>query len=200
MKGGNMLRLVLVAIAASFAEFNPLPYLQAGQFHPNQETGESFGDQLKGAAEREEIEARTQAIRAKIGQTDPGEHLSTNSGRFVFGQIGGYRRDQYMLDTHTGRLWLITADSTGAESLAEVQYYKYEVKRDTVIKVSSAAPFAPDTSLRYWTPKPIEAKPQAQPESTVSPIEPHNGSAAVALGILGGLAFLGVAVGLIASQ
>lgn len=29
------------------------------------------------------------------------------SGRFVFGQISDYRRDQYMLDTQTGRLWKI---------------------------------------------------------------------------------------------
>ncbi len=27
--------------------------------------------------------------------------------RYVFGQISDYRRDQYMLDTRTGRLWRI---------------------------------------------------------------------------------------------
>jgi len=31
--------------------------------------------------------------------------LSSVQGRFVFGQISEYRRDQYMLDTATGRLW-----------------------------------------------------------------------------------------------
>ena len=31
--------------------------------------------------------------------------LSSEGGRFVFGQISEFRRDQYMLDTRTGRLW-----------------------------------------------------------------------------------------------
>ena len=31
--------------------------------------------------------------------------LSSENGRFVFGQISEMRRDQYMLDTRTGRLW-----------------------------------------------------------------------------------------------
>ena len=31
--------------------------------------------------------------------------LSSPGGRFVFGQISDFRRDQYMLDTQTGRLW-----------------------------------------------------------------------------------------------
>lgn len=34
--------------------------------------------------------------------------LSTPGGRFVFGQISDFRRDQFMLDTQTGRLWAIT--------------------------------------------------------------------------------------------
>ena len=33
--------------------------------------------------------------------------LVSSSGRFVFGQISEYRRDQFMLDTQTGRLWQI---------------------------------------------------------------------------------------------
>ena len=31
--------------------------------------------------------------------------LASTSGRFVFGQISDYRRDQYLLDTASGRLW-----------------------------------------------------------------------------------------------
>ena len=31
--------------------------------------------------------------------------LASSTGRFVFGQISEFRRDQYMLDTQTGRLW-----------------------------------------------------------------------------------------------
>jgi len=33
--------------------------------------------------------------------------LSSENGRFVFGQISDFRSDQYMLDTKTGRLWTI---------------------------------------------------------------------------------------------
>ena len=33
--------------------------------------------------------------------------LSSANGRFVFGQISEYRRDQYLLDTQTGRLWKV---------------------------------------------------------------------------------------------
>jgi hypothetical protein len=32
--------------------------------------------------------------------------LSSPGGRFVFGQISEFRRDQFMLDTQTGRLWV----------------------------------------------------------------------------------------------
>ena len=31
--------------------------------------------------------------------------LSSSGGRFAFGQISDFRRDQYMIDTLTGRLW-----------------------------------------------------------------------------------------------
>jgi hypothetical protein len=33
--------------------------------------------------------------------------LSSQNGRFVFGQISGSSKDQFMLDTVTGRLWRI---------------------------------------------------------------------------------------------
>ena len=33
--------------------------------------------------------------------------LSSAGGRFVFGQISDFRRDQYLLDTQTGRLWKV---------------------------------------------------------------------------------------------
>lgn len=35
--------------------------------------------------------------------------LKSENGRFVFGQISDWRRDQYMLDTQTGRLWKIVS-------------------------------------------------------------------------------------------
>jgi hypothetical protein len=33
--------------------------------------------------------------------------LSSSNGRYVFGQISEFRKDQFMLDTQTGRLWQI---------------------------------------------------------------------------------------------
>jgi hypothetical protein len=35
----------------------------------------------------------------------PGSVLSASGGRYVFGQVSEARRDQYLLDTQTGRLW-----------------------------------------------------------------------------------------------
>lgn len=44
------------------------------------------------------------------------KNLSSQNGRFVFGQISGLARDQYMLDTQTGKLWQLTlSDSYDAE-------------------------------------------------------------------------------------
>lgn len=49
--------------------------------------------------------------------------LSSSNGRYVFGQISEYRRDQYMLDTQTGRLWqIVTRKGTnpdGSEASGE---------------------------------------------------------------------------------
>lgn len=33
--------------------------------------------------------------------------LSSQNGRYVFGQISEYRRDQFLIDTQTGRVWKI---------------------------------------------------------------------------------------------
>lgn len=34
-----------------------------------------------------------------------GTSLASGSGRFVYGQVSNFRRDQFMLDTQTGKLW-----------------------------------------------------------------------------------------------
>lgn len=54
---------------------------------------------------------------------NPSSVLSASGGRYVFGQISQYRRDQYMLDTQTGRLWVSVClkggdQVTGCEVLA----------------------------------------------------------------------------------
>ncbi|MCW7556460.1 hypothetical protein NX722_28555 [Endozoicomonas gorgoniicola] len=38
------------------------------------------------------------------------EIASSKNGRYVFSQISEMRRDQYMLDTKTGRIWVITVN------------------------------------------------------------------------------------------
>jgi len=48
--------------------------------------------------------------------------LVTNNGRFVFGQISGMKRDQYMLDTQTGRLWQIVQSIDESVTLQIVPY------------------------------------------------------------------------------
>lgn len=37
----------------------------------------------------------------------PQKILSSEGGRFVFGQVSDFRRDQFMLDTKTGKLWKV---------------------------------------------------------------------------------------------
>jgi len=65
--------------------------------------------------------------------------LASENGRFVFGQISEYRRDQYMLDTQTGRVWKIVlrkaknsdgtdAPGDGFEVLEVVPYVDLEGK------------------------------------------------------------------------
>lgn len=50
------------------------------------------------------------AVKAEPIEVKPPQQkiLSSSGGRFVFGQISDFRRDQFMLDTQTGRLWQIT--------------------------------------------------------------------------------------------
>lgn len=46
----------------------------------------------------------------------PGSVLSSSGGRYVFGQVSKARRDQFMLDTQTGRLWTMVCLKIGKES------------------------------------------------------------------------------------
>ena len=48
--------------------------------------------------------------------------LSSDSGRFVFGQISGSSKDQFMLDTTTGRLWRIGASGKLGTFLKSIPY------------------------------------------------------------------------------
>ena len=48
--------------------------------------------------------------------------LSSANGRFVFGQISGSSKDQFMLDTFTGRLWRIAESGAIGIFLRPVPY------------------------------------------------------------------------------
>ncbi len=59
-----------------------------------------------------------EAVQAQplgLGQPAPEpEHgvLAAPAGRYVFGQISDSSKDQFMLDTHTGRLWRMSESGT----------------------------------------------------------------------------------------
>lgn len=48
--------------------------------------------------------------------------LATPSGRYVFGQISDFRRDQFLLDTQTGRLWQVVVDDKENKKLQPVLF------------------------------------------------------------------------------
>lgn len=37
--------------------------------------------------------------------------LSSQDGRYVFGQVSDFRRDQFLLDTRTGRMWKLSYET-----------------------------------------------------------------------------------------
>ena len=70
--------------------------------------------------------------------------LGSGGGRYVFGQISDSSKDQFMLDTLTGRLWRIGETSSGVH-LKEIPY------RDDKGKLSPYPDSTPE-------PKPGESK------------------------------------------
>jgi hypothetical protein len=51
--------------------------------------------------------AQTLGVSSQQTEKPKQEVLSSQNGRFVFGQISDASKDQFMLDTATGRLWRI---------------------------------------------------------------------------------------------
>jgi hypothetical protein len=85
-------------------------------------------------------------VSAQFGLTAPppqippsGKVLSSTGGRFVFGQISDSGKDQFMLDTQTGRLWRIAESSDVGTHLRVIPY------RDDQGKVSPYPGTAPDS-------------------------------------------------------
>ena len=63
------------------------------------------------------------ALKKKIAKENY-TTLSCPNGRFVFGQISDSSKDQYMLDTWTGRLWRLSENSQVGKFLLPVPYQK----------------------------------------------------------------------------
>lgn len=59
---------------------------------------------------------------SRIRQQPQHKVLSSDNGRFVFGQISGSSKDQYMLDTATGRLWRIGESGKLGTFLKSIPY------------------------------------------------------------------------------
>ena len=68
-------------------------------------------------------------VSAQFGLTAPppqippaGKVLSSTGGRYVFGQVSDSSKDQFMLDTRTGRLWRIAESSDVGTHLRTIPY------------------------------------------------------------------------------
>jgi len=78
---------------------------------------------------------------SKIQQQPQQKVLSSDNGRFVFGQISGSSKDQFMLDTATGRLWRIGESGKLGTFLKAIPYRN--AKGECTIlpeEISDAAP------------------------------------------------------------
>lgn len=66
-------------------------------------------------------------VAQEVHKPQPGQVLSSESGRYVLGQLGQYESSTYLLDTKTGRVWQIVRYMTsegkdGGNALAPVRY------------------------------------------------------------------------------
>lgn len=63
--------------------------------------------------------AVTFCLSSAIAQASP-KVLQSPAGRFVFGQISEMRADQYLVDTKTGRLWVVVVSAEGERKLSPI--------------------------------------------------------------------------------
>ena len=66
--------------------------------------------------------AQTIGITPQESEKSRQEVLSSENGRFVFGQISDSSKDQFMLDTQTGRLWRIAETGAIGSFLRAIPY------------------------------------------------------------------------------
>jgi hypothetical protein len=87
-------------------------------------------------------------LGAQQGQQRPERSvLSSSTGRYVFGQISDSGKDQFMLDTQTGRVWRVSESSEVGMFLSPVPYKTGEGKYS----------FLPGTD-KDWKPKAAEKR------------------------------------------
>jgi len=66
--------------------------------------------------------------------------LSSLNGRYVFGRVGDIREDTFMLDTQTGRLWVLTRDEKSRQFvLSPVLYQSFGNGDFTLIPSAASA-------------------------------------------------------------
>ena len=71
--------------------------------------------------------------------------LSSENGRFVFGQVSNSSKDQFMLDTVTGRLWRIAETGRIGIFLKSVPYLNEKKERSVLPgKIPDSAPDKPE--------------------------------------------------------
>ena len=68
-----------------------------------------------------QVEAEPLGLGNQLQRSQEGV-LSSQNGRFVFGQISASSKDQFMLDTQTGRIWRIAESGEVGQFLRAVPY------------------------------------------------------------------------------
>lgn len=84
-----------------------------------------------------------QAATVHAESATPKNSVLAGSGRYAFGQISDFRRDQYMLDTQTGKLWKIVSHKP---VLAKDANPKIEIEGFEVLQ---SVPYVDETSGRF---------------------------------------------------
>ena len=77
------------------------------------------------------------------GQIQKRQHglLCSRNGRYVFGQVSDSGKDQFMLDTNTGRLWRISETGKVGMFLEPVPYHTGEKEYSPVPNDTPPCPF-----------------------------------------------------------
>jgi len=73
-----------------------------------------------------------------------GGMIGSDNGRYVYGQVGEMREDQYLLDTQTGRMWQKYVDKDSGESFLKEIGRQNIIDPDTEKKIREKNPLVLD--------------------------------------------------------